>query len=217
MAMQKVIFAALACFSIAIFTNQTLSWARASNRKSTPLVPPDSKRPNLRGLDHAEASKAIERWQAEREQQEKQRQREHIDRMATEAWKGLLRVNEQQWAMIEPKIDKVSVLARTAQVRAYGLEDDAGGFHWNRPSRPRGPFSGKSRDQMPEQYRLIEELIDLLEDEKSKDEDIRKKMDALQQTRDNARKELAQVGRELAAVPMTPRQEAIFLIVGYID
>jgi hypothetical protein len=78
-------------------------------------------------------------------------------------------------------------------------------------------MSGKTRDQMPESYRIVEELIDVLEDEKSTDEQIRQKMNALEKVRDNARKELAQIGRELAALPLTPRQEAIFLIMGYID
>lgn len=78
-------------------------------------------------------------------------------------------------------------------------------------------MSGKTPDQMPEVYRIVEELIDLLEDESSKDEEIRKRIDALQQVRESARKELDAVGRELAPLLTTPRQEAIFLIMGYID
>jgi len=70
---------------------------------------------------------------------------------------------------------------------------------------------------MPEEYRIIEELIDVLEDENSKDDNIRMKIDELQQVREKARKELAKVGQELAPLITMPRQEAIFLIMGYID
>ena len=47
-------------------------------------------------------------------------------------------------------------------------------------------------------------------------ETIRKAIE-LQQVRENARKELPKVGRELAPLLTTTRQEAIFLIMGYID
>jgi membrane-bound ClpP family serine protease len=70
---------------------------------------------------------------------------------------------------------------------------------------------------MPEVYRIAEELIDLLEDEKSSDEDIREKIDALQQARQKAREALPQAKKELAEVLTTPRHEAIFLILGHID
>jgi uncharacterized coiled-coil DUF342 family protein len=76
---------------------------------------------------------------------------------------------------------------------------------------------GKTRDQMPEAYRVADELIDLLEDANSTDEQIRQKIDALQQARENARKALPKAKQELAAVLTTPRQEAVFLIKGYID
>jgi len=70
---------------------------------------------------------------------------------------------------------------------------------------------------MSQGERLADELVDLLRDENSKDEEIRTKIEALQRVRENARKELAEVKRELAAIPMTPRQEAIFLVMGCID
>jgi Spy/CpxP family protein refolding chaperone len=70
---------------------------------------------------------------------------------------------------------------------------------------------------MPENFRVIEKLIDLLQDETAKDEEIRKKIDALQQARAKARKKLPEAKKKLAAVLTTPRQEAVFLLLGYID
>jgi uncharacterized coiled-coil DUF342 family protein len=70
---------------------------------------------------------------------------------------------------------------------------------------------------MIESAKIADELIDLLENKNSKDDDIRKKIDELQQAREKARKELHQVGKEIAPLLTTPRQEAIFLIMGHID
>jgi hypothetical protein len=56
-----------------------------------------------------------------------------------------------------------------------------------------------------------------LENEKSTDEQIRKKIYALQKAREKAREALPEAKKELAEVLTTPRQEAIFLIRGYID
>jgi hypothetical protein len=62
-----------------------------------------------------------------------------------------------------------------------------------------------------------EELIDLMLQKNTSDEELRQKIDALQQVREKARKKLPKAKRELAAVLTTPRQEAVFLLLGYID
>lgn len=95
-----------------------------------------------------------------------------------------------------------------------------GSSRFRRPSRRMDrwpPAPDKTLDELTEGERIVEELIDLLEDENSKDEEIRKKRDALQQFRENARRELVKARRELAAVLTSPRQEAVFLIMGSID
>jgi Spy/CpxP family protein refolding chaperone len=70
--------------------------------------------------------------------------------------------------------------------------------------------------RLNESQRIVEELIDLLEDETSKDEEIRKKIQALQEARAEALREYANAQEELATVLTTPRQEAVFLIKGAI-
>ena len=108
-------------------------------------------------------------------------------------------------------------------MRTFGSTDSAGSFRWKRPSRervrgfplPNAP--ARTFDELTEGEKIVEELINLLEDENSKDGEIRKKMDALQQFREKARKEFAKVGQELAAVLTSPRQEAVLLLIGYID
>mgnify|MGYP001585077779 CR=1 FL=1 len=206
---QSVVLFATVCLSIAVFISQPLSWASASNGKPMPLVPPAE---SLRGLSDEEKVKAVEKWRADRQRQEKQATREYINLMAREAWKRLLRINEQQWQIIEREIDKVYAASWPIRVSRFASRDDAGHLRWKRF----GPTGAKT-PQIAECCRVIDELIDLLEHEDSTDEQIRKKMDALEKVRADARKELAQIGRELAALPLTPRQEAIFLIMGYID
>lgn len=207
MTKQRIVLAAIMCFSVAVLQAQ---------RPNLPQRKP--------GMTDDEYGTEVEKAFEQARQQKREKDRQRINLMTREAWKRELRISEMQWrSTIEPKVEKVYMLGRMVSLRAYGpnirqaTSLGAESFHWERPSRDAGPMSGITREQMPEGYRIIEELIDLLEDENSKDAQIRQKMDALQQVREDARKELAEVGRELAALPLTPRQEAIFLIMGYID
>ena len=206
MAKKRIILISVACFSIAVFTVQTLS--------QVPTRPPRWKR----GMTAEERGKELVKWDAQRRQQERERVKERMNLMAREAWKRILRITERQWKIIEPKYKKVHDLRYEALVGAGSGGRNEESFHWNRPSEGNyGPMKGKARDQMPEGYRVVEELIDLLENENTKDEEIRRKIDALQQAREKARKALTKARKELKEVITTPRQEAVFLVTGYID
>lgn len=212
MTKQRIILVVIVCFSGVILAAQTRSSA-FKERRFPPRKP---------GMTDEEYSKEImklmkEPW--EKAEQERRRSSEERRRlMRREAWKRLLRVGEQRWKIIKLTIDNMDVFAWRASVRTSRSSNSTGSLGWKRPSRDGGPMSGKTREQMPEGFRIIEELIDLLEDENSKDEEIRKKMDALQQVRKNALKEWAAVaGQELVPLLTTPRQEAVFLLMGRID
>jgi len=174
-------------------------------------------------MTNEEFKKEMEKWVFQCNQQRLKRAKEHINLMARQAWKRLLGVNERQWKLIEPKEGKIVDLFIQAHVGAgsgirRNRNDNEQYFHWNRPSESsQHPMKGKARDQMPEGYRIVEELIDLLEDENAKDEEIRLKIDALQRAREKAKKELPKAKQELAAVLTSPRQEAVLLLLGYID
>ena len=205
---QSVVLLATICLSIAVLIAQPLSWASASDRIPVPPFPPTE---SLRGLSDEERVKALEKRNEDYRRQEKKATREYINRMAREAWRRLLRVNEQEWTLIEPKIDRLDVVIWPLGVSKFASRDDAGHLRWKRF----GATAAKT-PLIAECCRVIDEMIDLLEDENSTDEQIRQKMNALERVRDNARKDLAQIGRELAALPLTPRQQAIFLIMGDI-
>ena len=200
------------CFSIALFAGQMLSWAHASNHMA---IPPRPRGESLRALTKEQRAKAMEKWRTDFKQQMARSSEERLRLIKGEAWKRLLRISERQWKIIEPRIDKVEVLIwrRRACAAAWGGIED---FHWRRHSEGvLGP--AKAPHEMIEGEKVADQLVDLLEDENSKEEEIRKKIDQLQQVREKARKEWPKAKRELAAVLTTPRQEAVFLIMGRID
>ncbi len=206
MTKKRIILVLAVCFSIAGFAGQAL--------QQIPPIPPRRKR----GMTLEEHMKEVVKWRAQRKQQNLRRGEERINLMMREAWKRLLRVTERQWKLIEPKCEKVFGLYRETRVHAPGGEvRDKQSFHWHRRSKGSGGIRAKTLDEMTEGEKIVEELIDLLEDENAKDEEIRQKIDALQRAREKAKKELPKAKQELAAVLTTPRQQAVFLIMGYID
>jgi hypothetical protein len=212
MTKQRKILVSVVCFSIALFTVQTLS--------QVPTRPPRLR--DMKGMTREERKKehrkAMEEWQFQRMQQDRKKSEERMRLMWREALKRLLRATEQQWRLIQPKYEAELAPDREARVRARG----GGGsneqsFHWMRRSEISGAGRAKTLDEMTEGEKIVEELIDLLENESSKDEEIRRKIDALQQVRDKAKGQLPKARQELRKVLTTPRQEAVFLLLGCID
>lgn len=208
MAKQRIILISVVCLSIAVFAGQTPS------QKPISPFPPRL----LPGMTDEEYKKEMGKWIFQRRQQRLKREEERIKLLARQAWQRLLRINERQWELIEPKYEKVSALEREMWARARGSRGrDEQSFHWHRHSEGTGSIRAKAPEEITEGERIVDELIDLLEDEKSTDESIRRKIDALQQAREKARKALPRIRQELAKVLTTPRQEAVFLLMGRID
>ena len=204
MTKNRTILVAIACFSAVLLAAQTPSF---TPRRLPPRKP---------GMTDEEYRKEIEKVVEHRMDQDRKIRQERIEAMFPQAWKGLLRISERQWKIIEPKVNKIQVIGKKMQACAAGCRDIED-FHWYKHSEGTVHTKAKAPHEMIEGERLADELVDLLEDEKSKDEQIRKKIDELQQVRENARKEFPKAKQDLHEVLMTPRQEAIFLIMGYID
>ena len=179
MAKRRIILVLVVCFSIAVFTGQTLSRARSSNQTviSPFPKPPDLER--LEGMTREERKKELKKggafeWLTRSWQQDKERAEEHIKLREREAWKRLLRVTEQRWKPIEPKYEKVRALrieARVAAIGGGGRDDQS--FRWTRRSKDKAVYpwawGTKALDELTEGERIAEELIDLLENENTKD------------------------------------------------
>jgi len=208
MVKNRIILVSIVCFSIAGFAGQP--------RQGKPPGEPRLKK----SMTDAEKLKAVEPLLKPILQME-ERDRERKRLMRREAWKRLLRISERQWKIIKTKVDKVDILVWRKSMRAsVEIDRRIGSSRWRRPSRRMDrwpPAPDKTPDELTESEKIVEELIDVLENENSKDKEIRKKMDALQQFREKAQRELPKAKQELRDVLTSPRQEAVFLIMGSID
>ncbi len=206
MAKQRIILVLVVCFSLT-----TLAAQRPSGM--LPKLPL-----RKQGMSAEEHRKEVEKAIEQHKQQEADRSKEYINLMARQAWKRLLRVTDQQFKLIEQKREKVGRLYREKRVGAAGCEgNDEQSFRWYRWSKSTGGVRAKAPDEMTEGKKIADELIDLMRKERAKEKEIRLKIDALQQVREKAKKELPKAKQELAAVLTTPRQEAVLLLMGYID
>lgn len=163
------------------------------------------------------AVKVLEQAEEQR-RQEKEWDKKFMDSMAREAWKNLLRITVQEWNAIEPRKERAGGLKYESHVAALGWSPSSKqGLTWLSHSQGSAGSLGIPADKMTEGQRIADALADLLDDPNSTDQQIRQKIDALQQVRENARKALPKAKQELAVVLTTARQEAVFLLTGLID
>jgi hypothetical protein len=184
------------------------------------LRPPQHKPrkpPSLRGLTDDEKKEIKEKWAEDQHLKERIADYEYLSEMRKEAMKNELRVNEAQWRIIEPKYEKQIQIMYGTWVRAshrVTTKRDT----WIKPTENKiGRALPKTYTELTDAERNVEKLVDLLRREDTTDEELRKQIDALQQAREKARKEWPKAKQELAATLKTPRQEAVFLLMGYID
>ena len=171
------------------------------------------------GMTSEEYNKEVEKFFRQQSWQRRDRNKEYMNLMAMQAWMRLLRVSERQWKTIKPKYEKEKLISQTTRASAfYGIENGKN-FFWSKTTEDKGGIfaSPKSPNELTEGERTVDELIDLLRQESTSDEKLRRKIEVLQQVREKAREALPQAKKELAAVLTTRRQEAIFLILGHID
>lgn len=136
MSTRRIIIGFLVCFSIAVFVGLTLS--QTSNSDQT-IKPPDAKR--LRNMTREERKKAFEEWAAQRRRlheervakqrmEFKQRARDRHDgrnERRNQFLKQILEVTEQQWKVIEPKINKIYFLRNQSSI-SMGFGGSGGSY-----------------------------------------------------------------------------------------
>jgi hypothetical protein len=228
MARQKLIFGVIACLTLGAIGG-TLMPAQDIPRKPT----------SLRGLTDAERQEAIEKWIAD-QRKRKARLRsltnderakvvedrflkeqiardEYLAERERQAMRNELRVSEAQWRIIEPKYKRQILLMWLSWARASHRVTTREDTWIEQTENKMGRAQPKTAAELTEAERNIEKLIDLLRREDTTDEELRKQIDALQQARENAKKEWPKARQELAAILTTPRQEAVFLLLGHID
>ena len=212
MAKKRTILIVIVCFSIAVFAGQTLS------KKQISPFPPKF----LPGMTKEEHKKEIENWHLQRQRQKREKNWSFNNlgkSVVMELRKQTLGITKRQWKFIEPKYKKVETLRREKHVhiltRVHRNREKISS-HWKKLTEDNYFRKAKIPAELTKGEKIAEELIDLLENEKSKDQEIRQKMDALQQAREKARKELPQAESELCEL-LTPRQESVLLLWEFID
>jgi len=133
--------------------------------------------------------------------------------------KQKLRADDSQWKLIEPRLVKVMRLGCEARRRVpgFGVRQGKGTFRWGAYGEPDKALAGTWDYDPTEGKAIVDEITDLLKNGKATDEQIGEKMNALQQAREKARKQLPQARQELRKVLNGPRQEAVLLIMRILD
>jgi hypothetical protein len=183
--------------------------------KHIPMNPPDPML--LRGLTDEESTEVLRRYFEDYHLQERIADYEYLAEMRKQAMKNELRASEAQWRIIEPKYERQIQIMWGTWARA-SHRVTTGKDTWIKPTENKmGRVLPKTAAELTDGERNVELLIDLLRREDTTDEELRKQIDALQQAREKARKEWPKAKQELAATLTTPRQEAVFLLMGFID
>jgi len=136
MSTRRIITGLFVCFSIAVLAGQTLS--QTSNSDQT-IKPPDSKR--LRYMTPEERKKAFEEWSAQQNRLHEERvakQRMEFEQRAKDSHDGkderrnecikqILEVTQEQWKVIEPKINRIYFLRNQSGI-SMGFGGAGGGY-----------------------------------------------------------------------------------------
>jgi hypothetical protein len=143
---------------------------------------------------------------------EQMRQRmEQFRQQMADRMKQELGVNDEEWKVLQPKIEKVQTLAR--QSRGGGM-GPMGGFGRRGP-RP-GAEADANRPLQTELDKKVAELRKILENKEAKPEEIKPALAALREVRAKAKAELEAAQKELRDI-ITVGQEARLVLMGVLD
>ncbi|MEI8235127.1 MAG: hypothetical protein WCH57_10645 [Verrucomicrobiota bacterium] len=137
---------------------------------------------------------------------------EQFRQRINEFLKTSLKATDEEWAVIEPLLEKVEAKQREAMTARFSaLGGGRRGGHpdqqpsADRPNRPAPPSSGET-----------DALKAALESESTSPADIKAKLEAVRTARKKAAAELEQAREDLRKV-LTQRQEATLVMVGILE
>jgi hypothetical protein len=244
MSIRRKIFGLFVCLSITVFISQTLS-----QTSEIPEYPTDYESEQQITSEEmqerfTQRREEIERRMTQRRGDanervgqriaESQRQmtqlREEIEKREEDAIKQALGVDERQWRIIKPKLEKVKEYKEQASI-SIGLpfssnftgnsQSFAGGYQYQFgfSSGAVGPMTstlGQANSQESKGERICRELLVLLENPNSSAQEIERKVTVLKEYRAEAAKQLAKAQRELREV-LNPRQQARLVLMDLLD
>ena len=166
-----------AACSIAFFLNTPYGWAQNGTPEATPGTTPESTSEHVH-KSHSDHSKLSDAERAQRKEQFRQKMSEYL--------KKSLNVSDEEWAILQPLIEKV----KTKKMATFGTREDSNS------SAPALPVQDASSA-----------LAAAVASENSSPEEIKARLEALRAARKKAGEELDQAREELRGV-LTLRQEA---------
>jgi hypothetical protein len=165
------------------------------------------------------AQKRKQQWlQSDQRRKERKKEIEEAGGIRLLDAKYALRVSDEQWKVIGPKLEKVINLWDQANstvgagVSSNSQTAIVPKLQWERPWKYKPLF------EMTEAQRLARELRILLEKKDTRPEVFRRKVDALRKARSKEaeiQKQLAEARRELRE-GLTTRQEAVLVLLGWL-
>jgi hypothetical protein len=144
--------------------------------------------------------------------------------MMTERMKAQLGASDEEWKVIQPRLQKVMNLSRQVSASGRGM---MGGYAGRRQpgGRTRGqeggqrttrPSTGRTQRQQSAVGKATQQLRELLGNKEAKPEQIKAKLTALRTAKEKAKKGLAAAQKELKK-NLTVKQEAILVLSGYLN
>ena len=243
MTKRKIIYVPALCLLMGILAVRVLSQPNGSNQRSGL---PDMER--LRTMTEAERRRYATRRRAQRRQElergqkestkkskqkkleAEQRQKEAQERLATVKRELLrekfaLRATEEQWTIIKPKLERVRLLRNQARstVGLFLVSSSVSGTGGTRgaiiPTMQWNPgWKNTPTAELTEAQKTANRLMSLVDKDNTTDEQFRRQMAALRQSRDRQKvleEELAEA-REKLRKELTTRQEAALVLMGWL-
>ena len=147
---------------------------------------------------------------------ERRARREEFRRRMAERMRERLEVNDEEWAALEQRIEKIMQLQSRTRVgfrRGFGRRS-RGGREFGESGRPRGQGAGQ-REPSAVQKRVAA-LRKVLDDDGATNEQITKGLTELRKAREEARAELDKARKDLRDL-VTLKQEAFFVLMGFLN
>jgi len=209
-----------------LFAAQTLSQT-LTNESSREVVDPDSWTQQWQRMSE-QRKQQFQIQNEKRIEQLQKRSRIEAEKRSDESMRQVLRATQRQWRIIKPRLDKVQHLIKETRVciypgyyrRSRGLGGRSNnqqspakveeGWKWNKAWEKKAPT------ELTEGEKICDELLKVLEDKDSKQEEIDQRIEALRQVRKEAGIELARAQQELREV-LTFRQKATLTLMRYLD
>jgi gas vesicle protein len=154
---------------------------------------------------------------------------EEFRQHAQEWMKELLGVSDEEWAALQPKIEKVQRLNHQLRFGMMGGmfgQMGRGGEHPSKhhpeqppgqpPEQPQGPPPEGTKEPKSDLQTKAMDLRKLLRDTDAKPEDLKTALTAYREARAKAAEELAKAQKELQGA-LTVRQEARLVLMGLLD